>query len=712
MPELSKNQDKDSTNAPGHADVLIIGAGPAGGVAARRLCSSGQTVVALEQGHWQDRNEYHGTQWDWELVAGKQWNSLLDVRQSPDDYPIDLSESDMRILSFCGVGGGTILYNAVWNRLFPSNFETFSQFGFADDWPITYQDLQPFYERTDREIGVSGLGGNPLYPPGEEPPLPSLPFNPGALKIARAMAERGWHWWPDTNAILSLAYDGRHPCVQRAACAQGCSEGAKSSADVTHWRHFINDGGHLITGARVRRITLDDEGLANGAEWVDENGQVHFQSADIVLCAANGIGTARLLLASACDRYPNGLANSSGLVGKRLMLHPLALVIAYFEDIQGSFQGHYGSTVQCLEFAEHDPERKFKGGAKAALHPIGGGPQTEAIRILGGGIQDFHKRFSARFGHGLSWSIMCEDLPEEENRVVLSPTMSDNIGMAAPKLIYQTSEDSKLALELAVEQISMISREAGAFHVEGFNPAGANAHMTGTARMGIDPANSVTNPWGFTHDIPNLGIVDGSVFVTCGSVNPTSTICALALRTAEHVIEKRDTIPKPEKIERTVVDLGTINIKAYGNNAQQPGVLAAEQLAMLYEIGDRLIPAIDELPAAGQLLNETRLLDKVFSVRPDLIPAINAVLSTPLKDPGTFMTTLLAENFEAWQAIATTIAGGYYLDDRVRARIGYEGQQAIPQTPDRLPAYLDEGLLDHLLSGEWSNRKAKESLGK
>ena len=200
-----------------------------------------------------------------------------------------------------------------------------TQDGVADDWPLTYEELLPYYERTDRQFGVSGLGGNPAYPASADPPLPPLPIGKGGLLVARAHARLGWHWWPENNAILSAPYGGRRPCVQRGTCSSGCNEGAKASTDLTHWPAAMAHGARLITGARARRLLTDAGGLVTGAEWIDRNGDDHFQGADVVLCAANAVGTARLLLLSASSRSP-GLANSSGLVGRRLMLHPVARV--------------------------------------------------------------------------------------------------------------------------------------------------------------------------------------------------------------------------------------------------------------------------------------------------------------------------------------------------------------------------------------------------
>jgi choline dehydrogenase-like flavoprotein len=682
-------------------DVLIIGAGAAGGIAARRLQQAGFAVVALEQGDWQARADYRGPEWDWELASGKQWSPFPAIRGNRADYPIDCSESDMGILNFNGVGGGTVMYNAIWPRLLPANFRTRSRFGIADDWPLDYAELQPFYEAVDRQVGVSGLGGNPAYPEGAEPPLPAHPFTTGAIEVARVLHRRGWHWWPDTNAILSAPYDDRYQCVRRGTCHTGCNEGAKSSIDVTHWRRFVDAGGRLETGARVRRIVTDDDGLACGAIWIDRSGAEHFQGADIVLCAANGIGTPRLLLASASERFENGLANSSDLVGRNLMLHPLAIVIGLFERQLEGWQGHNGSTITCLEFAQDDARRGYRGGAKWAMHPLGGGPLMQAMKLLAGGTDSarYHDEFQRRLGHGLMWSVMCEDLPDRDNRVVLSNVMKDGDGIPAPKVIYRTSADSRAALDDNSARAAQVFRDAGAWDIELYNPAGCNAHLMGTARMGDDPRSSVVDRWCMSHDIPNLGIIDGSVFVTSGPVNPTSTICALALRAAEHLIANRD-IPLPKRAKRTVFELRPARLRVQ-EAPPAPEPFDTVQLERLVHIGDALIPPVDELPGAGTLLVEAKLLERVLGVRPDLRAPLRRALAAATAD--TF-AALAASDQEAWLAAITVIAGGYYVHPPVMARIGYRGQEPKPQRPDNYPAHIAEGLLDHLLDGAWKAR--------
>ncbi|MFB0874868.1 MULTISPECIES: GMC oxidoreductase [unclassified Sphingobium] len=688
-----------------HADVLIVGAGAAGGIAARRLAEAGLKVVALEQGEWQAPDRYRGSEWDWELTAARQWATRPDIRRSRADYPIDFSDSDMHILNFNGVGGSTILFNGVWNRLIRSNFELRSRFGIADDWPIRYEDLAPWYDATDRSVGVSGLGGHPAYPPHEDFPLPPLPIEGKAVEIARALAARGWHWWPETNAILSSAYDGRHPCVQRGTCSSGCNEGAKSSIDLTHWRPFVAQSGRLVTGARVRRITVDRQGLASGAEWIDRAGAVHHQSAAVVLVAGNGIGTPRLLLASACDRFPDGLANRSGLVGKRLMMHPCAFVHGLFPEQLHSWQGRNGSTLQCLEFTPHVPGRGYDGGAKWSLHPAGGGPLAEAMRLFAAGVppEQFHARFDAQFGHRLKWVILAEDLPDEGNRVELHPSLTDDDGIPAARIVYRTSDSARRALDHNVAQATQILRDAGAYAIEASSPAPVGAHLLGTACMGDDPDGSVVDPWCMAHDIPNLGIIDGSVFVTAGAVNPTSTICALALRAADHLIRHRAALPTPTMTHAPKpAPAPVVQARAEPPEQPDPG-LGAEQQARLAQVADALIPAVDHLPAAGAMI-DAAALSRLFGVRPDLAAELRRLLAVPVSDPAAFVQALADRDPAGREALLTAIAGIYFLDPRVRERIGYEGQVALPRSPDRYPAYLAEGLLDHVLADGWAER--------
>ncbi|BCG85632.1 choline dehydrogenase [Mesorhizobium sp. 113-3-9] len=533
------------------ADVLIIGAGPSGSVAAKHLAQAGFKVVALEQGHMPDAGRYPGRRPEWELVTQKQWHPNPNFRDMPRDYPINTTESDVNPLMFCGVGGSATLYAGHWTPFMPSDFKVRTLDGIADDWPFTYEELAPHLEVIEREVGVSGLGGNPAYPPKMAYPTPALPIGKVGHKAAECLDRMGWHWWPGTNAIPSVPYNGLNACVRRGTCMSGCPEGAKSTTDLTHWPHAIKAGARLVTGARVREITVDERGLATGAIYMDENGRERRQRAATVILCANGIGTPRLLLLSKSARFRDGLANSSGLVGKRLMMHPFSAVQATFEEDLESWRGPFGQNVSSYEFYETDEKRGFLRGAKWGAMP-GGGP-LGATSFVGSKVfadpnarvedmwgTNLHDLVSRRFGRTMVWGIIGEDLPEESNQVLLDPELTDTDGIPAPKLIYKVSENSERMLKFHEERCTEACQAGGAVEISVVHQMPDTGwHLLGTCVMGTDRETSVVNEWGQTHDVPNLFIFDGSTFPTSAGLNPTATIMSVALRQTRRMISER-----------------------------------------------------------------------------------------------------------------------------------------------------------------------------
>jgi choline dehydrogenase-like flavoprotein len=355
------------------------------------------------------------------------------------------------------------------------------------------------------------------------------------------MNKLGWHWWPSPNAIASQKFGELARCVRFGSCETGCPEGAKASFDITHWPAAIKRGTQLRTHCRVRSITTDKRGRADGAIYFDSDGVEHEQKARLVVVAANGIGTPRLLLLSAHAGAPDGLANSSGLVGKRLMLHPNGEVTGIYDEPMDSWLGPAGQSIHSLEFYETDTSRGFAGGAKWQVMPIGG-----PLRALG--LHDrepmehrwgraIHDRMSETLGRGLQWAINSQDMPEDSNMVTLDDTITDSNGIPAPKIHYRISENTRRLMSFNLDRVEEAHEAAGAVKVMRTDLwRDQPGHLMGTAKMGDDPATSVVDRWGISHDVPNLAIVDGSTMPTSGAVNPTATITAMALRTAEHLV--------------------------------------------------------------------------------------------------------------------------------------------------------------------------------
>lgn len=527
-------------------NVVIVGAGPAGAVTAKRLHEAGMSVVCLEQGDWPDYSRARAGFPDFELTARKEWNWDPNVRSRVGDYPIDDSDSEVTALMFNGVGGSSVMYSAHWERFLPSDFRVRTLDGVGDDWPIDYAELQPYYEEVDRQFAVSGLDGNPAYPPGEGPPLPSVPLGKLGRLGARALNDLGWHWWPGTNAIATRDYGRLHACVQRAACPFGCPTGAKASPDRTHWPDLVAAGVRLVTRASVTEVSTTAGGLASGVVWVDEAGREHRQPADAVVVCANGIGTPRLLLAS---NDGEGLANSSGLVGRRLMMHPFANAIGVFEEDLESWRGPLGQYLHSLQFYETDPARGFVRGAKWNLIPSGAPLSMMLPGLWGDEVEwgrPFHEALRTRLGRSGIWTVICEDLPDEANRVALDPSTSGPGGMPGVRIEYRTSENSRRMMAFHLDRLSEVLDAMGA--VEKRLSAGIREsgwHIMGTAPMGDDPATSVVDRAGRCHDVPNLLVYDGSAFPTSSGVNPTATIAANALRCADALVRDRRLQPVP-----------------------------------------------------------------------------------------------------------------------------------------------------------------------
>ena len=529
--------DHESLPRDEKVDVLIIGSGASGAAVAWSLAETRMRILCLEQGDWMKPTDFPGNGRDWEARRYSDFDITPNRRGCDADYPVNDDNSIMKVANFNAVGGGTVMYTAHFPRMHPSDFRVKTLDGVADDWPIDYWTLEPFFAENDRITGVAGLAGDPAYPP-HQPTMPPVPLGRTGTIYAKAANRLGWHWWPSDIAVATTEYDGRAPCINLGHCTPGCAQGAKASTDITYWPAAIRAGVELRPRSRVRRVTTRGDGMATGAVYFDPEGVERFQPAEMVILAANGVGTPRLLLNSASAQHPDGLANASGQVGRNLMLHPWPMIIGYGDEEMDGDRGPQ-TVIWSKEFYETDPSRGFTRGYTLQF-TRGTGPANEAINSMARGClsfgRDHHRIYRSMLYRRLQVGVACEDLPEAHNRVTLDPVLKDSHGIPAPKIDYTLSDNTKAMMEHGIARGTEVLRAAGAKDIScSRKMLNYPGHLLGTARMGTDAGSSVVNAWGRCHDVRNLFIVDGSIWVTSGGVNPTSTIQALALYIADSI---------------------------------------------------------------------------------------------------------------------------------------------------------------------------------
>ncbi|MBZ9772248.1 GMC family oxidoreductase [Mesorhizobium sp. CO1-1-8] len=518
-------------------DVLIIGSGASGSLSALVLAQAGLDVLCLEQGNWVDTKERAHERPDWAWQRQDTWNPDVNSRSNTDDYRVDTNAS--HVLMWNGVGGSTNVYGAIWPRYRPSDFRKGDEHGLQPNWPISYEDLAPFYERVDRLLGVSGLAGDPAMPPREQFPTKPLPFSRSAQKLSKAFDRLGWHWWPAEAAVISEDYDGRPGCNSCGLCF-GCSRGSMSLFSQSVWPKALRAGARLQTNARVLRIEIGRDGRATGVVWKDRiSGREERTRANVILLGANGVGTPRLLLTS------DNLANSSGMVGRNLLHHTLVSAQIQVEEQVDGHVGHIASLIS-REFAETDLSRGFVNGFN--FNCLTSSPSAAELSNgwLGGSAAPWgkghHQWFEKNFGHSITLLAMGDDLPNPENRVYLDDAVTDADGIPVTRVNYAPGENDRRMMNFGLDRLVDIGRAANAITIELNDYRDTQGvyrtpawHLLGTCRMGDDPEMSVVNRWNQAWDVPNLFIVDGSTLATGGVVNPTPTVSALALRAAEYV---------------------------------------------------------------------------------------------------------------------------------------------------------------------------------
>jgi choline dehydrogenase-like flavoprotein len=540
------NQPKYKTSD--EVDFVIIGSGAAGGILAKELSTNGFRVVVLEQGPYLTEADFSHN--EVEVIAQDKLTNHPKLQPNTFRKTPDEKAKPQRALVYgrC-VGGTSVHFTANFWRFHEIDFIERSKIGpipgttFAD-WPITYADLEPYYTKVEWEIGVSGLAGaSPFDPPRSKPyPMPPLPVKSSGVLFERAARKLGWHPFPAPMAILSQPRPGRSACINCGFClAFGCEVGAKSSSLATAIRMAEKTGRcEIRPNSYVHRIETDAKGRATGAVYFDDQRNTHLQKAKAVVVCANGAETPRLLLLSANKQFPNGLANSSGYVGKNLMLNSGGPVFAQFEHPLNDYKGYAVSRI-FHDFYEldHDKVGFYGGGgldARFDLSPIGFAftglpPDTPHWG------KDFKSALAQNFGRTMEIFCHGTSLPVENNSFSLDPDLKDAWGLPALRLTYKDHPDDLKLADWMYTRAHELFEAAGAKKHWGF-PAQESqfaVHLLGTCRMGNDPKISVINADHRTHDVKNLFLCDGSSLVTSGRGQPTMTIEALAFRAGDRI---------------------------------------------------------------------------------------------------------------------------------------------------------------------------------
>lgn len=518
-------------------DACIIGSGAGGAVVAKELSEKGLSVVVLEAGKRfiAHKDFTVATLRDWERIGYKHGQKF----KLPKIDKITASHNNLsRPTVVYGVGGGTLRYLAHLVRFLPDDFRIYSLDGVGADWPITYKDLVPYYRKVEWELGVSGKSGDPWFPMVDEYPNPPFALSYATKNFKKSFDKLGIKIWYRPGGRPTRPFDGRPACIYCGQCTFGCMINAKSSTLVTYIPKAEATGNaEICAECAVTQIKVDDKGRASSVIYFDKNDKEHELKAKVIIMSAGAVQSPRILLNSKSSLFPDGLANSSGMVGRNFMQHISISSSAVFHKRLDSFRG-YGDAVS-YDFAKTDNKNSFARGYYIALKNSTTGPARPAISIKGWG--HYHKEYMRNsFGYTAGLSTGGEMLPDMRNSVLLDQDTVDYYGMPVPRITLELRENEKLMLkhmEMKLREIYSAARVKEILRMETSRPGGGS-HNMGTCRMGENTETSIVNSFCQSHDVPNLFIVDASCFVTSGSSNPSLTIMAIAKRSAEYIIEE------------------------------------------------------------------------------------------------------------------------------------------------------------------------------
>lgn len=557
-------------------DVVIIGVGAAGGILAAELSKAGMKVIGLERGprlRTEDFNPHD------ELRYFTRQDLRPNIKREPVTWRPNPNAraNPMPVLNNGNqAGGGTVHYGAVSWRLHEDDFrarsQTIERYGAAaipadsslTDWPMSYAELEPYYDRTEYELGVSGKagnlqgkkidGGNVFEAPRKrEYPLPHLLVEAAGEAFDAGTRKLGYHPFPTPRAILSQPYKNRPGCTYCGFCqAFGCHVGAKSSILVTTLPDADATGNFkLITGAMAYKINSDNSGKVTGVNYYGPDRSDNTIEADIVIVTTFIYDNTRLLLLSKTDKFPDGLANSSGHLGKHIMAHMMVGVFVGFDDKHMNiYMGPSAQKHTIDDFNADNFDHKDVGFIRGSQISIGtgnlqGGPISLTTVGTPPGIPRWGEKYrdylAQYFTRHAAMVAQTENLPYADQVIDLDPNVRDAWGMPVPRVTYDWRRPNETArVAFMQNKMEEIGRAMGASKVwrQPLSPGAPGAHHEGGTRMGSDPKTSVVNKYGQTWDIPNLFVIGSSTFPSMSGFNPTLTIQALAYMSADAIVNR------------------------------------------------------------------------------------------------------------------------------------------------------------------------------
>lgn len=505
--------------------VVIIGSGAGGGTLANELCQKGIKVVLLEAGGRQSPDSFIND--EWKSFSQLAW---LDPRTTSGSWRVAKDFPGLPAWICKTVGGTTTHWAGASLRFQAHEFRARSTYGDIAgatllDWPLTLDELAPYYSRAEDKMGVTRTHGIPGLPGNNNFKV----MHAGAVKLGYKEVHTG------KMAINSRPRDGRGACLQVGFCFQGCKSGAKWSVLYTEIPRAEATGNlDLRPQSHVARIEHNEAGKVSGVVYFDEGGREQRQKARVVCVAGNAFETPRLLLLSASSKYPDGLANSSGQVGRNYMRHMTGSVYAAFKQPVHMYRGTTMAGIIGDE-ARHDPKRGFAGGYEMETLALGL-PFMAAFLNPGAWGQEFAWWMDQYTRLAGMW-LVGEDMPRADNRVTLNAAVKDRHGLPVVNVHFDDHPNDIAMREHAFTQGERVYRAAGAIRTIR-TPPYPSTHNLGTCRMSAQPRDGVCNRYGQTHDIANLFISDGSQFTSGGAENPTLTIVALAIRQADHIAQQ------------------------------------------------------------------------------------------------------------------------------------------------------------------------------